>query len=37
MKNVDKAMSIDPNDVDALNGKGYVLSALGNYTEVFKV
>ena len=30
---LDKALSLDPKDADALNGKGVVLAKLGNYYE----
>ena len=33
---LDKALSLDPKDADALNGKGVVLAKLGNYYEAIK-
>ena len=33
---VDKALAIDPNFKDALNGKGDALNNLGNYTQAIQ-
>jgi tetratricopeptide (TPR) repeat protein len=32
----DKALAMDPNDVESLNGKGVALANLGKYCEAIK-